>query len=149
MSLWQTYVVAGYALLNFLIFIKAVHEVRNKKNVFGLAKLSGLLGIFVWGDAYVIVPFWLLTSIIVISLSDWYLFMLILSIFWAVRSSGEIIYWICEQFAVQHRNPPHTLKFYKFVNNDSIWFLYQLFWQCILVISIVCAIYFTFLWLGN
>lgn len=140
-------IVILYGIENLLTFRKGFYEIKDKNNVYGLAGPFGFLGIFVWGDALVIAPFWLISSLIVLFLQDWYLFLVILSLFWVVRSFGEVIYWLCEQFAGKNRNPPHTLKFYKFVNSDAIWFIYQLFWQCILIISLIASIYFSSLWL--
>ncbi len=142
----QQLIVFFYAILNLWAFTKGFQEIKHKKNAFGIARLFGLLGIFVWGDAVVVGLFWLIICLTILLVQDWYLFLLILSIFWVVRSAGEVIYWLLEQFTMQHRNPPHTLKFYKFFNNDSIYFVYQLFWQCVLTISIVASLYLTALW---
>lgn len=149
MTVLEQITVISYAILTFLVFLKGFHEVKDKKNVYGLAEHFGFLGIFVWGDAVVIGPFWMLICAVVLFVQDWYLFLVIFSIFWVVRSAGEVIYWICEQFAGTHRNPPQTLRFYKFIKSDAIWFIYQLFWQCILVISIIASIFFSRLWLQS
>lgn len=147
MTYWQQAAILIYGSINLGVLLKAFYEIKYKKNTYGLASLFGLIGIFVWGDAVVLAPFWLVTSLITLYLKDWYMFLLIISIFWVVRSAGEVIYWISEQFSDKHRNPPQTLKFYKFFNSDAIWFVYQLFWQCTLIISLIASIYFTFLWL--
>lgn len=149
MALWEQISVVLYGILNILVLIKGIHEVKDKRNVYGLAGQNSFLGIFVWGDAIVFGPFWILTSALVLFLQDWYLFLLVFSIFWSVRSFGEVIYWLNEQFAGKNRNPPHTLKFYKFFNNDSIWFIYQIYWQCILVVSLIASIYLSALWLNT
>jgi hypothetical protein len=142
-------IVILYGLQNLLAFRKGFYEIKDKNNAYGLAKHFGLLGIFVWGDALIIGPFWLIICSVILFLQDWYLFLVVFSIFWAVRSLGEIIYWLNEQFAGKNRNPPQTLKFYYFIKSDAIWFIYQLFWQCILVISIIASIYFSSLWLQS
>lgn len=142
-------IVILYGLQNLLAFRKGFYEIKDKKNAYGLTGAFGLLGIFVWGDALIIGPFWLISSVIILFLQDWYLFLVILSLFWVVRSLGEVIYWISEQFTERHHNPPATLKGYKFINSDAIWFEYQIFWQCILVLSILSSIYFTSLWLQS
>lgn len=147
MTLLQQAIVLLYGLINLAGFIKGFHEVKEKKNVYGLARHYGFLGIFVWGDVVLLGPFWLIICVLVLFVQDWFLFLVFLSLFWAVRSAGEAIYWISEQFTDKHRNPPHTLKYYKLFNNDAIWFEYQIFWQCILVISLIASIYFSSLWL--
>lgn len=141
MSFWQHLIVIIFAIVNIIIFIKAFYEIKNKNNVFGSAQPYGFLGIFVWGDAIVICVYWLIASLIVLFLNNWYLFLLFISVFWVVRSYGEVIYWLNEQFAGKNRNPPHTLKLYNFFKNDSIWFVYQVFWQCILVFSLIISIF--------
>jgi len=123
-------------------------EVKLNNNPYGIARLFGLLGVFVWGDALPIGLFWFSVSILVSVLQDWILFLLTISVFWMIRSGGEIIYWIAEQFAFNHRNKPHTLLFSNFFQKESIWFIYQVFWQLILVISIIFTIYFSAAWLN-
>jgi hypothetical protein len=148
MTLGQQLVLLLYVLLNFYVFSKSFHEIKNK-NVLGLAKPYGLIGIFVWGDAIIISPFWIIAVSIVQLTQDWSLFLFILSVFWIVRSTGEVIYWLNEQFASKNRNPPPKLVLYSFFGNDSVWFIYQLFWQCILVLSIIAAVYTGNLWLKH
>lgn len=147
MTSLEQIIVIFYGLLNFSALLKGFHEIKYKKNVYGLASPLGFLGIFVWGDALVIAPFWIIISVLTLFMRDWYLFLVTLSFFWAVRSAGEVIYWINEQFAENHRNPPNTLRFYNFFKSDAIWFIYQLFWQCILILSFIASIYFSTLWL--
>lgn len=149
MTAWQQIIVLLYALLCLGAFIKGFHEVKNKKNSFGLANRWSLLGVFVWGDAIVLGLFWLIACFIVLFLQDWYLFLLSISLFWVVRSAGEVIYWLNEQFAGKNRNPPHTLMFYSFFNGDAIWFIYQLYWQCILVVSLLTSLYFAVFWIQS
>jgi hypothetical protein len=149
MNIWQQILLYSYLLSSLVFFIKSLHETKNKKRVYGSTPYLFFLGAFVWGDMLVLGPFWITAAFFSLILKDWYLFLLIISLFWSVRSLGEIIYWLNEQFAGKNRNPPHTLKFHKLINNDAIWFVYQLFWQCVLVISIISSIYIAKLWLGN
>jgi len=147
MSMWQQIVVTLYAIVSLISFTQAFFEIKIKKNPFGITKHLTLLGIFVWGDAIVLGPFWFGVSTLILFLQDWNLFLLIVSLFWVVRSLGEVIYWIAEQFADKHRNPPATLLFYPLLKTDAIWFMYQLFWQCVLVISLIASLYFARAWL--
>jgi hypothetical protein len=105
------------------------------------------LGIFVWGDALVIGPFWLLICLLSFMMHSWNFFLLSVSLFWVVRSVGETIYWFQEQFATSHRNDPKNLFGYRLVKNDSIWFLYQITWQCITVLSLLSSLWFAKAWL--
>lgn len=149
MNTIQTTFISIFGIISFLTAFKGFHESVVKKNPFGQYFPLFFLGIFVWGDAIILGLFWSLISLTCLLLNDWILFILILSLFWVVRSLGEIIYWLNQQFSPIIRNPPKNLMGYKFFRNDSIWFIYQLFWQCVLVVSIVTSIYLTSLWLNN
>lgn len=146
MNTFQFSTIIVYGLISILAFIKGFFEVTKKNNPFGEAPFLLFLGIFVWSDAVIIGLFGLLVSLICLLIGDWILFLLIISIFWVVRSLGEIIYWINEQFSPIVRNPPETLLGYKLFKNDSIWFIYQLYWQMVMVASIVFSILLIRLW---
>ncbi|HCR81412.1 MAG: hypothetical protein UY13_C0002G0424 [Candidatus Pacebacteria bacterium GW2011_GWB1_47_8] len=138
-----------FAVVNFFIFLKAFYECKTKQNAFGLTPRLTLIGAFVWGDAVIFGLFWTLVSIVVLFLNDWLLFWLIMSLFWVVRSVGETIYWFNQQFSTLDRNPPKHMKGYSIFQNDSIWFVYQIIWQCVTVVSLVFAVYFGWLWLQS
>lgn len=147
MNLVETIYISIYGIVSLLIVIKGIKELSIKNNHFKETKFLFLLGIFVWGDAVTIGIFWVLVSLICFLLRDWTLFLLVISIFWVIRSLGEIIYWLNQQFSSIKRNIPSKLIGYKLFNNDSIWFAYQVFWQCIMVVSIIISIYFINLWI--
>ncbi len=131
------------------IYIKGLYEITKKRNPFGLTKYLVFVGSFVWGDVFVVAPFWVIVSIVSLLLNSWYLFLLFVSLFWVIRSLGEMIYWLNEQFAGKFRNPPHTLNFYRIFKNDSIWFIYQVIWECVFVFSLVLSLYFSKMWLES
>lgn len=149
MESWQKMFLLVNLLFNLVVFLKAYHECKYKKNAYGETKALWILGIFVWGDALVFAPFWIVSSVVTLLLNDWYLFLLTVSVFWLVRSFGETIYWFNQQFSKINRNPPEKLLFYSVVKNDSVWFIYQITWQCVTVVSIIFSIYFSHLWLLN
>ena len=60
-------------------------------------------------------------------------FLVTQSIFWIIRSAGEVLYWFLQQFASVKRDAPHTLWGQKLFPGESVWFAYQLVWQVILV----------------
>lgn len=135
------------ALVSLALCSKGFYESR-KNNPYGLTKFFYWMGIFVWADAVVFGAFWFLVSLsILFIIKSWLLFLLIVSVFYFVRSLGETIYWFNQQFSTINRNPPHTLRGYKLFKNDSIWFVYQIWWQCVTVISVITTIYFTVLWI--
>jgi hypothetical protein len=149
MNAWQDAVIVIYASINLVFFLKGFYESKYKKNAYGLTRLLLPLGMFVWGDAVVFGLFWVVSSIIVLVLRDWYLFLLTISIFWVVRSVGETIYWFNQQFSskVHGGNEPENLPWHSIFHNDSVWFIHQIIWQCTTVISIILSIYLTRLWL--
>ena len=131
---------------NALLFFRSRTACR-KGHAFTLTRGLSMLGMFVWGDVLVLSIFWALVALVSFLLSDWWLFLLTVSIFWLVRSVGETIYWFLQQFAVVKRDPPESLAGYRFVKNESIWFIYQVMWQCVTVISLVTTIYLAHRWL--
>ncbi len=133
-----------YSLLGFVLGL--LHSRRGNTN--GLCPHFLLLGAFVWADAVVFSLFWLLVTLFVVIVQDWLLFLLVVSVFWVVRSWGEVIYWFNQQFSTLKRNPPEKFKLlFKLFPNDSVWFVYQIFWQCLLVITIIASVKLFSLWL--
>jgi len=149
MDIWERGVILTYGFISFLVFLKGLFESIRKKNSFGETPFLFWIGIFVWGDGVIYGLFWFLSSLVCYLLKDWVLFLLIISVFWVVRSLGETIYWLNQQFSTINRNSPEKLRGYQFFKNDSIWFVYQIFWQCITVVSIITTIYLATSWLKN
>lgn len=133
-----------YSLTGLVMSLK---KCKNDKCSFEHSSFFLPLGAFVWGDVVVFSGFWLFVSLLTLYTQDFLLFILILSVFWMVRSGGEVLYWFMQQFSTLHRNPPEKLLFHSVFHNDSIWFVYQIFWQCILVFTIISTIYLSALWL--
>ncbi len=148
MEKWQQILIVFYGVINIIVFVKGYRETKFKKNAYGLTKNLNFLGVISWGDAVVFGLFWLGASVITLILKDWYLFCLIVSVFWVIRSLGETIYWFNQQFSPINRNPMKNLNplYVKIYQNDSVWFAYQIIWQCVTVISIIFSIYFSHLW---
>ena len=146
MEIWQIILLCVFALFSFIGFLKGLKESKDKNNPYGDTKIFVILGSFVQGDTVVFGLFWFIVSIAVILINDWILFLLIISVFWVVRSFGETIYWFNQQFSKINRNPPEKYWFYKYFGNDSVWFIHQIIWQCVTVISIIFTIYFAKLW---
>ncbi len=147
MNAWQILLVI-FASFNCVLFIKSVSECKNK-NSFGLTKLLFPLGMYVWGDVFIFSVFWTLVSIISILIGNLYLFLLIVSLFWVVRSFGETIYWFNQQFSTVKREPIEKVEFYSIFKNEAVWFVQQIKNQCITVIALVASIYFATLWLRS
>jgi len=149
MQQYQQLIIIIFAIINIIFFIKGYLETRKRKNAFKLVPyVLMIFGIFVWGDAVIISLFLALASIFSLLIGDWILFLLIISVFWLVRSLGETIYFFNQQFSTINRQPPKTLPGFRFYQNHSIWFAYQIFHQCIIVTTLITTIYLTHLWLG-
>lgn len=146
MSIVQYVGVFLIAIFNLLVCIIAFYQCKNRKNAFGLTPFLWPLGIYVWGDATVFGLFWFLAAIASLFLNDWVLFLIIISVFWLVRSVGETIYWFNEQFSTVNRNDPRKLPFHNIFHNDSIWFIFQIANQCISVVTIITSVYLFHLW---
>lgn len=140
-------ILALWALYNLFSFLLGYRQCKFRKNAYGLTPFFYFNGSFVWGDAVVFGVFWLLVSIGIALIKDWVLFLLIVSLFWVVRSLGETMYWFNEQFAPNHRNPHHALPRFGIFHDDAIWFIYQVTAQCITVISLIFSLYFATVWL--
>lgn len=149
MTFWQSVFTLLFLFLNLIVLIKGFYETKFKRNAYGLIRPLFFIGVFVWGDAVVFCLFWILSSIITLILGSWYLFLLIFSVFWVVRSLGETIYWFNQQFSSVNRNPSKNLPLYSIFKNDSVWFVYQIIWQCVTVLSIISTIYFSDIWLRS
>lgn len=139
--------VVTYGIFSFIGCIKGLKECVFKKNPYGITYLYRVIGAFVWGDAVIFGFFWTSIAIASLLLHDWLFFLLALSLFWVVRSLGETIYWLNQQFSPINRNPPEKLMLHEVFHGDSIWFIHQVFWQCITVVSIILSVYFASLWL--
>jgi len=149
MLFWQQVLIAIFGISSVVFFIQSLIETRKKKNVYGVTTYLFFLGAFVWGDMIVLGPFWIIVALISLILNNWYLFLLFLSVFWTIRSLGEMIYWLSEQFAGTKRNPAHIVKLYRFIKSDAIWFMNQLYWQCVFVFSLILSIFFCKMWLES
>jgi hypothetical protein len=148
MELWQKNIILIFGIVAFINFLRSFYQCRAKKNPFGKTYFNVIFGAFVWADMVIFGVFWVVVSTVALLLDDWLLFLLILSLFWLVRSIGETAYWISQQFSQIKRNPISNFKYARrLFHDDSVWFVYQIFWQCITVITIITSIYLTRLWL--
>lgn len=144
-----------YAILLFGLFglvsgIVALRKSQHKKTILARPyKPCEFYGSFVWADHVLFGPFWFLISLAVFFLNDVLLFALIYFLFWSIRSFGETIYWFIQQFSPRPGNEPELFWINRHVPGEAVWFLHQIFWQCILVLSIVLTIFFAHAWLTH
>ena len=81
-----------------------------------------LFTIYVWGDALVIVPLWIV--IVVVLAMNLKFGLIAVCILYVVRGLGEMIYWIHQQFGSRAYRP-HDFGF-KHLDNHAVYILYQL-----------------------
>lgn len=149
MEHWQKLTIAIYGVVACLGFLQGYMQCKEKKNPYGLARIYNFIGAFVWADALIFGFFWTLLCLVILFFNSWYLFLLALSLFWVVRSIGEILYWMHEQFSSKSKNPPERFLLTKLLHGESVWIGYQIIWQCILVISLLFSLLFAKLWLSD
>ena len=148
MEWWQSLIILAYGILALVGCIRSFYECKSRKNTFGHTYINRLFGAFVWADMVIFGLFWSLVALISYFLQDWILFLLTISLFWLIRSVGETIYWFNQQFSTINRNPVSHFKYAKKIfHNDSIWFVYQIFWQCMTVVATIASLYLANRWL--
>ncbi len=139
---------SGFAVIISLALFRASYKhVVIQKNAYGLTKWLFPLGIFVWADGLIISLFWLLLSLFTILLRDLWFLLAAISLFWLVRSIGETIYWMLQQFVQPNANKPHTLIGHRWIKGDELWIVYQVAWQCMTIISCLGFAYSLHRWL--
>ncbi len=148
MLIWQQIIIFTFAFLGLIGFIKGWRQTSHKKNPFGLTPFFNLLGAYVGADLVVFGPFWFLVSLLSFILQDWLLFCLIFSFFWLMRSIGETIYWLLEQFVSQKKNKTEDLPLHRIFPGESVYVAYQIFNQCLTVIFAILSVYLIKLWLA-
>jgi len=148
MNGWQQIIVSVFGVTSLTLFLVGFYQTKYKKNAFGNFYPLNLIGAFVWGDAVVFGIFWSVVSAIVLARGDFILFLLVFSVFWLVRSAGEAIYQLLQQFSTKELNSINNFPFLKSIfHNESMWFAYQIYWQCITVTTLLFSIYFVAIWL--
>lgn len=151
MTSWQITIILTYGALGLFSSYLAYRKCKFEKKNLGFIGVTPfiLYGAFVWADLVVFGVFWALFSLICILLNDWLLFLLGQSVFWLIRSFGETIYWFNQQFSTIERYSLKDHFFAKIFNYDdyTLWFIMQIFMQCITVISAILSLYFGKVWL--
>ncbi|MBI2590976.1 MAG: hypothetical protein HYW33_03860 [Candidatus Blackburnbacteria bacterium] len=149
MELWQGGVIWGVIMYSIGCFLAGVYQ-SKKKNYLGFSYLFYPLGAFVWADAVIFGLFFTISSLVIYFLKNWNLFWAFYFIFQTIRTFGESIYWFNQQFSTVNRNPGKTQWPYFFFKDEyTVWFVYQIMWQCACIVSTILAIYFSFKWLSG
>lgn len=151
MENWQKLFLLGYVLFGLIGAFLGYKKCHREKNNLGLVGFYFIYGAFVWADLVIFGFFWAAFTIYCLFRNDWILFLLGQSIFWLVRSHGETVYWFNQQFSTINRNPEIKFMFSKIFHDDhyTLWFVMQIFMQCITVVSAILSLYFGKLWLST
>ncbi len=148
MSTWHTYFVIAYGIFSLVGALLGYYQSKRGRT-YSNDGIFNLIGAFVWADATVFGLFWVFACVAVLFLNSWTLFLLLLSVFWLVRSIGETIYWFNQQFSTVHRSNPENFYIYRIFGDDSVWFVWQIFWQCVTVVTLITTVLMFKIWLGS
>ncbi|MBI4028958.1 MAG: hypothetical protein HY376_01205 [Candidatus Blackburnbacteria bacterium] len=147
MELWQREIILAVIVYSIGCFLAGVYYSRKKKYTEN-CYLFYPLGAFVWADVVIFGLFFGVSTAVILYLNNWNLFLVFYSIFWTIRSFGESVYWFNQQFSTVNRNPgKNQWPYFFFKDEYTVWFVYQIMWQCVCVVSTILAIYFTYQWL--
>lgn len=100
------------------------------------------IGIYVWGDSFIFIPFHIL--IFIFSLFSLPFGLLLWSVFFSIRSLGEVLYWFLQQFG-DRKYRPYDFGFKK-LDNHAIYIYYQTIMTVHATISITALIIFIKFW---
>ena len=151
MNSFQSFIIMGYLAYSLLCSTLGFIECR-KKNYRGQKGtiIFYPLGAYVWADALVLGIFWVISTAILLYLNNWWLFLTYYFIFLSIRSLGETIYWLNQQFSTIERNPGRERPLWRFFQDEhTVHFVYQVMWQCGSVSPIVLAIYCAHRWISS
>lgn len=140
MHVWQIISLLIYGSLALFAGLQGLAK-SKQKNTHGLTPAYFIFGAFVWADAAIFGIFWFIFSVVSLLFQNWWFFLFGLSVFWVVRSLGEIIYWLNQQFSTIIRVKPKDSWLYGFFPTDSVWFVYQTIWQCVFTLAVILSVY--------
>jgi hypothetical protein len=125
-------------LLHVILFGLALQK-GKRKQFYSDTPFLFLFGIFIWGDALILSPFWMASSLLfhllsLINICRYWL------LFFAVRSMFEVIYWINHQVAHRDYKPPLFRNVKWLAANDSA-ILYQVMNMCLMIFSLALLLF--------
>jgi hypothetical protein len=101
-----------------------------------------MIGIYVWGDALLFLPFHIL--IFLFSLISLRFALLVWAIFFSIRTLGEVIYWFLQQFG-DRKYRPYDFDFKK-LDNHAIYIYYQTIMTIHATVNVTSLIIFIKYW---
>lgn len=139
MNIYDPFLIT-FILGNVYLFFLSLFQAKFRNNPHGLTRILLPLGIFVWADGVVISIFWTIIGLYSLLFGSVSEFVVLYALFWVVRSFGEVIYWLLQQFSSEVKDPPETVPFSNIFPGKSVWFAMQVIWQMVLVISIFAVL---------
>lgn len=130
MPVFLPYFCVGLMLLSLVVFWRAWHLCqsgcfyRDTPGAFWL-------GIYVWGDALILAPFWFISAGLFLVFPPLFTIRYLL-LFFAVRAGYEVIYWLNHQ-AVKDTYRPPLFRGIKWLQVNEAAILYQLINFCLVV----------------
>lgn len=101
---------AVLAIIYIAMFITSLIKVRQSSEEFGfIYQWAFWVGAFVWEDLMVFSAYHALVVLITFFAQDLRVGLLMVGIFWIVRSSGEALYFFLQQFHLP-KHHPHNLS---------------------------------------
>lgn len=126
-------------LISLLILVSALvvslvsYRQTKKGSFYSLTPWLFAFGIYVWGDGLILGPFWVLASFFFFTLNSTQ-FIRFLLVFYLIRSTYEIIYWLNHQATNSDYKPPMP-KLLSFLDPGQSAILYQLIHTCIVIFA--------------
>lgn len=133
-----------WLLLTFfsaLVFLFSLRKAQNGQffqDTFWLVPL----GIYIWGDGLIIAPFWLISNLVFLFLPPVLIFRFLL-LFYLIRSTYEVIYWLFHQSIGKNFKPP-LLRHIQWLGPNEGAILYQLFHIVVIVVLLFVLLTFNF-----
>jgi hypothetical protein len=131
LSLWHLSFCFSLMLIPGVVFILAQRKCRAG-HFYGDTPVGFLLGIYVWGDALILAPFWCFSGLFFLFLPLLMILRYIL-IFFALRAAYEVIFWLNHQ-AVKDGYCPPLFRQVRWIKTNDAAILYQLLNFCLVVV---------------
>ncbi|HRN71317.1 MAG TPA: hypothetical protein PLS49_09130 [Candidatus Woesebacteria bacterium] len=120
-----------------------VHKNTDNKRFFiDCPSYLKTIGIYIWGDSFIFIPFHIL--IFLFSLISLRFGLLLWAVFFSIRSLGEVLYWFLQQFG-DRKYRPYDFGFKK-LDNHAIYIYYQTIMTVHATVSIAALIIFIKFW---
>lgn len=105
----MAYLVLIWVALHAILLILSYRKIRgSRQNIAFIYRWAMFFGAFVWEDLLVFSALNVAGALIVLATRDIRIGLVLLGIFWVVRSTGEAAYFMLQQF-LQPKHHPHEI----------------------------------------